>query len=379
MGRGTFSSTVWTSSKSSLGADTGRPVTERAEQKARETGKLHELVDPRGLPQYGPVRLSKPRFEEQPNGLFLMTIGTPMAHETRVDTTGSMGHNVDVVMEVMPRSFELITQMLPGYDLQVATGIFGDAYSDRFVLCRPQFEMEAHKIAEQLTLMVPERNGGDCTEDPEYGLFAGAYLTDAYISRIGLKGYDFTVSDADGRGRVDLEKLFRVFGEDVFDRMAKIGHRIDRHHLPSTKEIVQALLMRTHAFFLQVGNDLTTKRFWTNVFGAERVIVLPDTYFLPHVQATIIGLTEGTLALSEVVAFLTKNGLSSGDANSVAKSVANIPIGAQAALPNYSRRPKAGDLFRSKEDLWPLTPEELTELNLEVADSKPEKGKVDWL
>lgn len=379
MGRGTFSSTAYTSSRTAHGADTGRPVTERAEQKARETGKLHPLVDPKGLPQYGPVRLSKPRFEEQPSGLWLMTIGTPIPMETRVDTTGSMGGNVDIAMEVLPKAFELVTQMLPGYDLQVATGIFGDAYADRFVLCRPQFEMEAHKIVEQLTLMVPERNGGDGTEDPDYGLFAGAYLVNAYISRIGLKGYDFTVSDADGRGLVEASKLLRVFGEDVFERMAEIGHQIDRRHLPTTKEIVKALLMRAHAFFLQVGDHPVTRRFWTDVFGADRVVVLPDTRFLPHVQAVIVGLTEGTLGLNDVVDFLTRNDMSASDAKRVAKSVANIPIGAQAALPNYGRRPKAGDLFRTKEDLWPLSAEELAKLDIKPATSEPEEGKVDWL
>lgn len=379
MGNGTFSSTAYESAKTAHGADKGRPVTERAEQKARETGKLHPLVDPRGLPQYGPVRLSKPRFEQQPNGLWLMTIGTPIPMETRVDTTGSMGGNVDVAMEVLPKAFELVTQMLPGCDLQVATGIFGDARADQFVLCRPQFEMEAHKIVEQLTLMVPERNGGDTTEDPDYGIFAGAYLTRAYANRIGLKGYDFTVSDADGRGGVGVSKLLAVFGEDVFERMAEIGHKIDRKKLPDTKQIVQDLLTRAHAFFLQVGNDSTTRRFWTDVYGADRVVALPDTRFLPHVQATIVGLTEGTLGLSDVAGFLKKNGMSQADAGRVAKSVANIPIGAQAALPNYSRRPKAGDLFKTKEDLWPLTPEELSELAPEAVSAEPEEGKVDWL
>lgn len=379
MGRGTFSSTTFESARATHGADTGRPVTERAEQKARETGKLHPLVDPKGLPQYGPVRLSKPRFEQQTSGLWLMTIGTPIPMETRVDTTGSMGHNVDVAMEVLPKAFELVTQMLPGYDLQVATGIFGDAYADRFVLCRPQFEMEAHKIVEQLTLMVPERSGGDATEDPDYGLFAGAYLVSAYINRIGLQGYDFTVSDADGRGHVEMNKLMAVFGEDVFEGMAQIGHQIDRRHLPSTKEIVSALLKRTHAFFLQVGENLTTRRFWTDVYGVDRVVTLPDTRFLPHVQATIVGLTEGTLSLSDVVGFLTGNGMSQSSASRVSKSVANIPIGVQAALPNYSRRPKAGDLFRTKEDLWPLTTEELSAFAIKTVSPEPEAGKVDWI
>ncbi len=380
MGRGTFSRDAFGDARRAHASGPG-PATFRAEQKAKETGKLHPLVDPRGLPQYGPVRLSKPRFEQQPNGLWLMTIGVPVPMETRVDTTGSMGNNVDVALGVLPRAFELVGQMLPGCDLQVATGIFGDAFSDRFVLCRPQFEMEAGKIVEQLTLMVPERNGGDATEDPDYGLFAGAYLTADYLSRIGLKGYDFTVSDADGRGSVEKDGIMVVFGDDVFEKIAGNGHQLDPHRLPRTKEIVKVLLKRAHAFFLQVGDIPTTRDFWTDVFGQERVVVLPDTRMLPQVQAVIIGLTEGTLSLGDVVGFLTSNEVSPTDAIRITSSVANIPIGAQAVLPNFSRRPRAGDLFREKTDLWPLTPDELAAFSDESADKKPKgnDGKIEWL
>ncbi len=359
MGRNVFSEVSYKTATRAFVPDHG-PTTSRAEQEARVTGKLDPLVDPAG---YGVIRRSLPRFEERSDGTWEMTIGTPVPVETRVDTTGSMGGNVDVAVRVLPDAFGLCSDVLPGCDLQMATGIFGDCV-DRFVLCRPQFEMEAEKLVKQLTLMVPERNGGgNGGEDPHYGIFGAAYLTAAYINRIELKGYDFTISDEPARYQLDERELKRIFGDEVFEKVEANGFTIDPENLPSTKDVVQTLLKRAHAFFLEVeGWDNSTHSFWLDVFGPERVVVLPSTEVLPQVQAVIIGLTEGTLGLDQVTEFLTSNNVSTADAEAILRSVSNIPIGAQAALPNYSRRPQKGDVFKEKTDLWPISPSEVADL-----------------
>lgn len=286
-----------------------------------------------------------------------------------------MGGNVDIALRVLPSAYELCSEVLPGYDLQIATGIFGDV-QDEFVLCRPQFEMTAEKIVEQLTLMVPERDGGDAPEDPHYGLFGGAYLTAAYINRIGLKGYDFTVSDAPARNLLDERQLRRIFGEEVFEKVKENGREMKTNELPTTREVVSDLLSRAHAFFLQVRNEPETTAFWTNIFWHDRVVILPSTEILPHVQAAIIGLTEGTLGLNDVVDFLIKNNVSFDIAKMVARSVAHIPIGAQAALPNFAKRPKIGNLFRNKTDLWPI---DSSEIEAETEETEIEEKGPSWL
>ncbi len=331
------------------------PVTRKAEQKARSTGKLHPLVDPA---EYGVIRPSRKRLELQDSGLFELTVGTPMPVETRVDTTGSMGGNVDVALRVLPDAYELCSSALPGYDVHMSTGIFGDV-GDNFPLCRPQFEAVADKIVHQMTLMVPERAGGDKPEDPHYGLFGAAYLTKFYINRIGLKSYDFTVSDAPARDRLSVNQLTRIFGKDVFDLVAENGFQIDKNDLPTTQEVVQDLLDRAHAFFLQVGHNQVANRFWTDVYGEDRVIWLPTTELLPQVQAVIIGLTEGTFGLSEAEDFLASNNLKSGDIQNIMESIANIPLAVQQQAEYYDRVPVAGDLFREKLDLWPVDPSEV--------------------
>jgi len=371
MGKDVFSRDTYSAASRKFVADEG-PATARAEQKAHKTGKLNPLVDPAG---YGVIRRSLPRLEKQGNGLWLLTVGIPMPIETRVDTTGSMGGNVDIALRVLPRAYELCSEVLPGYDLQIATGIFGDV-QDRFVLCRPQFEMTAEKIVEQLTLMVPERDGGDTPEDPHYGLFGAAYLTERHINKIGLKGYDFTVSDAPARDLFDERQLKRIYGDEVFAKAVENGYQIDRRDLLTTTDVVQDLLKPVHAFFLQVGDDLATTRFWARVFGKDRVVVLPSTELLPQVQAIIIGLTEGTLKLDQVVEFLQKNNVSSSDAKRIVRSVANIPIGAQAALPNFGKRPQKGDLFKEKIDLWPIDSSEVVS---EPSSSDEKTDGPKWL
>lgn len=379
MGRSTFSEVSYKTATRAFVPDHG-PATSRAEQESRVTGKLNPLVDPA---EFGVIRRSLPRFEERSDGTWEMTIGTPVPVETRVDTTGSMGGNVDVAIRVLPEAYGLCSNVLPGCDLQMATGIFGDVV-DNFVLCRPQFEMLAEKLVEQLTLMVPERWGGDFPEDPHYGLFGGAYLTAAYINRIGLKGYDFTVSDAPARDRLSEKQLVRIYGSEVFEKVTENGHQINRNDLPSTQEVVQSLLKRAHAFFLEVNDGWdseSTHSYWTDAFGPERVVVLPSTEFLPQVQAAIIGLTEGTLGLDQVTDFLTSNNVGVTDAEAILRSVSNIPIGAQAALPNYDRRPQKGDVFKEKTDLWPINPSEVVDLEPATVSSESEPGtsELDWL
>lgn len=347
------------------------PATRAAQEKTKSTGKLPLLVDPA---EYGVIRRSLIRFVEHPSGLHQLAIGCSMPIETRLDTTGSMGNNVDRALAVLPDLYELCSGVLPSYDVHVAIGIFGD-YTDEFILCRPQFEMLSDKIVEQLTLMYPEHGGGgNGGEDPHYGLFGGAYLVAAYVNRLGLKRYDFTISDEPARDTLSEQQLIRVFGPDVFDKVTLNGFNIDRNDLPTTKEVVDDLLKQAHAFFLQVGDAYSTTNFWTRTFGPDRVIMLPRIELLPQVQAIIIGLTEGTLGLDQIGDFLIEAKASPAEIKQISRSVANIPIGAQAVLREglKYRIPQKGDLFAEKTDLEPTRlSEDLPVAEEAVAETVP--------
>lgn len=368
----------------------GASATRAAEQMAKVTGKLDPLVDPAG---FGVIRKSLIRFEDRPDGLYLVTVGLPIPIEARLDTTGSMGDNVEHALWALPDTYLQASQMLPDCDPQIAIGVFAD-YLDDFVLCRPQFEMEAAKIVHQLTLMYANNNGfGNEGEDPQYGLFGAAYCTDDYASRIGLKGYDFTITDEPARD-VHAKGLVRVYGDEVFDLVAANGHEIDRRNPPNTKQIINDLLKRAHAFVLLVGNRWDAASYWPKVIDRSRIVQMPHVDLLPQVQASIIGLTEGTLSLDELPDFLmttashrydwqvdnaikrtsspeeaaklreqTLKQPTKDEVRAVVRAVANIPIGAQAALPNFGKGPKPGDVFRNKGDLWPMDPSEVPALS----------------
>jgi hypothetical protein len=353
-------------------------ATARAETEARRSGRLDPLVDPAG---YGLIRRSLIRFNPRPDKLWEVAVGFPVPIEDHLDTTGSMGDNVDRALKILPDTADMVHSVLPGCDPQHAIGIFGDTEDRYFVICRPQFEMIADRIVKQLTLMVPERGGcGNGKEDPQYGLFAAAYLTASYANLIGLKGYDFAISDEPICGHVDARQLQRVFGDELYDKLKENGYEISPRKLPDTKEIVSALLKRTHAFFLQVGDSGDTTASWSEVYGRERVIALPSVELLPHVKTVIIGLTEGTLNLASAQKFLRDHEVGLRDAQRIIGSVANIPIGAQAALPNFKKRPKKGDLFKSKTDLWPIDPNEMPdEPEAGKKAKKGSRGKNEWL
>jgi hypothetical protein len=350
-----------------------KKATHAGEQRHKEGKGLHELVDPKAM---GVIRFSISWLE--PNGEATLTFylfrGTAILIEYRLDTTGSMHDNVEIAMKALPRTYKLLTEgdraVLKRYDPQIITSIFGDIVDD-YILCRSQAEFD-ERIATQMTYMVPEGKGGDTTEDPQYGLFGAAYLTNATIKKLGLKSYDFTITDAPARSRIDIDNLKRVFGPEVIEKCAENGHVIDAKNLPSTREIARELLKTTHAFALIIDEDEETIKCWNEILGRERVVLIPRAELLPEVQAVIIGLTEGTLELSTVESFLIEEAkLSASEAAQIKRAVAGIPIGAQAMLENFDKIPLKGDIFAKKGDLWPIE-------KAKDAKAKTKPGKDIW-
>lgn len=376
MGREVFSRTSFSETKRSFGITRETRVTEKAERQAQRTGKLLATVDP----AHDVIRRSMMRFDERPGGGWIVTVGTPMPLESEVDTTGSMGNNVDISMRNLPDTYEMAAEMLPGYDLQVALGIFGDE-SDKFIFQRPQFEMTAQAIVNYLKDMVPERGGGDWSEDPQYGLFAAAYLTDAYINRIGLKGYHFCISDANAHDCFTMDNMRRVFGAEVLEHVnsnVQKCYGANKHFTESRinslriGDVVEDLLTLSHAFFLQVDDDSDAYGFWKEIYGRERVIQIPSTEYLPQVQAAIVGLTEGTLSLSNTAGWLVQHKVSQSMADELVDQLARIPLGAQATLRDKLEHtlPKTGDIYQSKTDLWPSSGDQI---------ATAASGGIDWL
>jgi hypothetical protein len=392
MGRSTFTRAAYTEVRRVVETTGGGRATHAGEERQRKGLGLDPLVDPAG---HGVIRRSLRRFEIIAKGHLRLTKGLPMNVETLLDTTGSMGGNVQLAFDALPELYDLLAggqqAVLARYDTQITTSIFGDVV-DSYVLQRSQAEMD-EKIAKQMTLMVPEGQGGDGPEDPEAGLFGAAYLTHCTVNAYGLKRYHFTVTDAPTHGSVTLETLERVFGKEV---MAKVAEndliRLPENRFPEivkgkifkTGALVADLLREAHAFLIAVGGGC--RQHWKQSYGEERIVTIPTTEFLPHVQAAIIGLTEGLITLRGVKKFLQTQGkLSERDAESIAEEVAGIPIGAQAKLRNFSKIPLEGAIFEKRQHLWPIGHELFAKNEgldagegADPAKKKKKKDEVEW-
>ena len=203
-------------------------------------------------------------------------------------------------------------------------------------------------------LLVPERSGGDNTEDYQIGLFAAAYLTDASITKYGLRGYYFAVGDEIGRDTLDPygQLLKKTFGSKT-DEVEKVLGNTSARSL-RTVNIGKILLRNWHGFFLQVGRNRYTTDWWSDTLGKERVVQLPRTEDLAEVQAVIIGLTEGVLDLQSAVDFLKESKVSATEAKRIVEACSGIPIGLQTTFANFDKIPMAGARFASRDDIWPI-------------------------
>ncbi len=352
-------------------------VTHVGEQRLRRREGIHPLVDPKA---YDLIRRSLPRFE-QVGDYLLLPMGEPMLIEWRGDTTGSMGGNIDLMFEMLPIRYDLLNRrVLHRYDLQLLNGTFQD-FTDKVVVYRSQAEM-GEKIPQQLTYMFPERDGNDFEEDPQISLFGGAFLTAAAINRYGLKYYDSSLGDAPGRDVLDAAVLERVYGPSVWEKVALNGFQIDKNNLPTAAEIGQELQKRAHSFFYQIGDHPQTTSYWKKVLGKDRVVKVPHMALYPYLEAVVIGLTEGVIDLQTIADFLREENpdINKTDVGLIKKYVSHIPIGAQAALPNFNKIPLLGAKFASKGDLWPIEAGATEDLGSDVDSLAPEdqKGEM-WL
>ena len=324
---------------------TGGTATYVGEQNVRSGKGLDSLVAPN---ERGVVRLAMNLMVPE-GDKFNLKFGAAMPVKTGIDTTGSMGSNVDIAFRVQPKVQNLLVQgsnaVLKRYHTQMATGVIQDV-GDTFPYQVSQFEPD-NEVERQMGLLAPQRGGGDAPEEYQLDIFSTAYLTRSSITEYGLRGYHFMVGDEQGRDNIERELVGRVFGGEALEK-AGISK------MPTTKQAANALLKKWHAFFLQVDRDSRVTSWWTEVLGKDRIVVLPRTEDLAEVQAVIIGLTEGVLNLQSAFAFLEEAKVSPTNAARIVEACSNVPRGLQRTFPNFEKIPLAGSVFASRDDIWPI-------------------------
>lgn len=318
----------------------GVAVTHVAERQSRSGYGLDPAVDPK---THGATRESTDTLVKQPNGSYLLSHGIALPVKTDSDLTGSMGHNIDEIFKLLPRTQKLLVgpgALLERYDVHFATGGIQDQ-GDKHPYMTTEFERD-NLIDAQMAKLVPEREGGDATEDYQLALFFMGQRIKASIRRHGLKGYYFIVGDEIGRDSLTPSLAKQVFGLDI--------------QKTPTEDLVKKVLAEWHVFFLQVNSISWTTEWWGKLLGSDRVVSLPTIAMLAEVQACIIGLTEGKLELQSLDKYLTKTaGVSKAAAELITNAVSRIPTRAQCTLPSFDRIPLAGATVKDPEDLYPDT------------------------
>jgi hypothetical protein len=364
--KGTFSSATYASREKEV--KLRGSATYEGEERVRQGKGLDPLVDPKGLEKYGPMRGSGNLLV--PDGdQFVLKFGVAMPSQTDCDLTGSMGDNVNTFFRVQPKLQKLLndrkTGVLRRYQTQMCTGAIQDKV-DQFAYQRSQFEPD-NEVERQMGLLYPEKGGGDGTEDYQLSMFAAAYLTDAIITKYGLRGYYQMVGDADSRTTFDRKLLERVFGSKVIDIALNGSSK-----MPTMDEVLKKLSSDWHHFYYNVGGSRYNRDFWKEILGNDRIIDI-RTEDLAEVQAVVCGLTEGVLDLQSAVDFLTEvGGVNAQSAKRIVESCSNIPIGLQKTFANFDKIPMAGARFASRDDIWPIGTKGVKAAS---SDAKSAKGK----
>jgi hypothetical protein len=375
--KGAWSETTYTARATAVKTRGKGSATFEGEERVRQGKGLDPLIDPKGLEKYGPMRGSGNLLVPEGDA-FVLKFGAAMPSATDCDLTGSMGGNVDVFFRVQPKLQKLLndpkTGVLRRYQTQMCTGAIQDRV-DQFAYQRSQFEPD-NEVERQMGLLYPERGGGDSTEDYQLSMFAAAYLTDASITKYGLRGYYHMVGDADSRTTFDRRLLERVFGPTVVE-VALNGSQT----MPTMDGVLKKLRSNWHHFYLNVKGSRYNRDFWSEILGKDRVVDI-DVNDLAEVQAVISGLTEGVLDLQSAVSFLKEvGGLKDSDAKRIVDSCARIPIGLQTTFANFDKIPMAGAKFASREDIWPIGSKE-SKASKPAGDkesaAKDTKKKKDW-
>jgi len=356
----------------------GEEVHDRGRDIYRKTGHLDPLVN-----IHGQLRVSHNSMKKDGEKCIL-TNGIALPIWSGFDGTGSMGENAARAHAALGEINAMLDGIRGRYNPQLATSVIQDVDDEHPVFQMSQFETD-DRIAEQIRLLIPDHNGGDAPEDYQLGLAYLMMATHTDISDFyGLKGYGMVVGDQIGREKVSVESVNHHLGHKLQSAM-------------STKSVGHQLLPKWHIFYVHVGSgdggerDFATK-WWDEILGKGRTVVVPDPNLLAEVQAGLIYVCETAEPTADgLTAFLTAEGSNKKITAKVAKEIwdwivdGGVEFGAQTKLPGYGDIPLPGSVFAHYRHQWPEGHSKFEEnfipvdpVALDPSPTMPKSERVDW-
>lgn len=231
------------------------------------------------------------------------------------DETGSMGMVPRVVQSKLADLFGLLLRKGYVEDPQVMVGAYGDGVVDRVPLQVSQFESD-NRIDDALDNVFLEGcGGGNFGESQWLAWYFLAYhtATDAWDKR-GKKGYAFFIGDE--RALNPTEEEVKRFIGDGQPLCGSLDH----------ETIVGDLLEKWDAYVFVINNGAAARQksveFYTNLFGAERVLIVQDHEAIAETIALTIGTGEGSIDLDDGVDDLKSLGASDKVIGEVTRALA---------------------------------------------------------
>jgi hypothetical protein len=320
----------------------GEKVGDKGRQVYDKTGKLDQMVNVSGV-----NRLSRNAFSKNENGTYTLVNGIKVPIVFMVDGTGSMGENVEKAFYAMKEIYAMLGS-IKRYQLDLSFSVVQDVGDSHPVFQMSQFESDS-RAADQVTMLIPDKDGGDAIEDYEFGLWYLDNAVETDIIRYGLKGYFFLVADQIGRGT--------IYKDDVKQHL---DHSMQANSI-STKNICNSLIEKWNFFYINVGGSSSTTEWWSKKIGQERVIEIDDPDLLAEVQAALVYISENLEPTKDgLEEFLFASGgnkkVTKNDVNTIWGwlQTAESLFGAQAKAAGYNNIPMPGDVFKDIRDVWPV-------------------------
>ncbi|WP_439627144.1 hypothetical protein [Gemmata sp.] len=242
----------------------------------------------------------------------------PESHAVAVlfDVTGSMQSVPRVLQQNLPRLMNLLIRK--GYlaHPQIMVGAIGDATCDQAPLQIGQFESGLEIEDDLAKLYLEGGGGGHITESYELAMYFMAWHTaiDCFEKR-GKKGYLFVIGDEAPYPKVKHKEIRAVIGDGI------------QADLP-LEEVIEKLQQRYEVYYIiprmtnHYGNAEIRKR-WTHYLG-QNVLKLEDPAGICELIASVIGLTEEKVDLTEVESDLQEAGATPTVVQAVSASVAPV-------------------------------------------------------
>jgi hypothetical protein len=242
----------------------------------------------------------------------------PESHAVAVlfDVTGSMQSVPRVLQQNLPRLMNLLIRK--GYlaHPQILVGAIGDATCDQAPLQVGQFESGLEIEDDLGKLYLEGGGGGHITESYELAMYFMAWHTaiDCFEKR-GKKGYLFVIGDEAPYPKVKHREIRAVIGDGI------------QADIPF-EEVIAKLQQRYEVYYViprmtsHYGNEEIRTR-WTRYLG-QNVLKLEDPAGICELIASVIGLTEEKVDLTEVESDLEEAGTTATVVHAVSASVAPV-------------------------------------------------------